>query len=280
MSRIILGINCVREALRAHRNKVHRVLLERSESPALAGLERLATSVDVRVEHVDRARLDRLARGVMHQGAAAEAPDLVLLPLQDLVDRPLILALDELQDPQNFGAIVRSSVAIADAPVLWPEHASAPLSPSMFRASAGAIEHAKLVKIGSLRGALGDLASQGFQVIGLDGHAECLLQEFNLQLPTVLVLGSEGSGLRRGVKAATTALARLPMTGRFDSLNASTAAAIALYEWKRQQPIERIRTSGASIQEGFLEDLRSVARPDLTLRFTEHLVQLVYSCTS
>lgn len=236
MSRLVLGINCVREALRAHGGRVLRVYLERGDSPALGGLERLATSVGVAVERVPRDRLDRLARGVLHQGAAADAPDLALLPLDALVERPLVLALDELQDPHNFGAVVRSAVAIADAPVLWPEHASAPLSPTMFRSSAGAIEHARLVRIGSLRGALLDLAAQGFQVIGLDGHAEKALHEFDLTRPTVLVLGSEGSGLRRGIKGATTALARLPMTGRFDSLNASTAAAIALYEWKRQQP--------------------------------------------
>ncbi|MCU0657096.1 MAG: RNA methyltransferase [Polyangiaceae bacterium] len=235
MSRLVLGINCVREALRAHQGRVSRVLLERGESPALAGLERMASSANVRSERVTREHLDRLARGVLHQGAAAEAPELPLLALSELAERPLILALDELQDPHNFGAVVRSAVAIADAPVLWPEHASAPLSPAMFRSSAGAIEHAHLVRVGSLRGALGELASQGFQVLGLDGNAERSLHEFNLTLPTVLVLGSEGSGLRRGIKGATTALARLPMTGRFDSLNASTAAAIALYEWKRQQ---------------------------------------------
>jgi len=236
VSRLVLGINCVREALRAHGARVQRVLLERGDSAALAGLERLATSVQVPAERVPRDRLEKLARGVLHQGAAAEAPELALMPLDTLAERPLVLALDELQDPHNFGAVVRAAVAIADAPVLWPEHASAPLSPAMFRASAGAIEHARLVRVGSLRGALGELAAQGFQVLGLDGQAERILHEFDLTRPTVLVLGSEGSGLRRGIKGAATALARLPMTGRFDSLNASTAAAIALYEWRRQQP--------------------------------------------
>lgn len=234
MNRLVLGTHCVREALRAHGSRVRRVQLEYSESPVLAGLERMATAAGVPVERVARASLDRLARGVLHQGAAADAPPLTMHPLTDMVDAPLVLALDELQDPHNFGAVVRSAVAIADAPILWPEHASAPLSPAMFRSSAGAIEHARLVKVSSLRGALGELASAGFQVIGLDGQADRVLSRFDLTLPTALVLGSEGSGLRRGVKAVTTALARLPMTGRLDSLNASTAAAIALYEWKRQ----------------------------------------------
>ncbi|MCS6898906.1 MAG: 23S rRNA (guanosine(2251)-2'-O)-methyltransferase RlmB [Myxococcales bacterium] len=236
MSRLVLGINCVREALRAHGAQVQRVLLEQGDSPALAGLERMATSLRVPVERVPRGRLERMARGVLHQGAAAQAPELRLLPLDTLTKHPLVLALDELQDPHNFGAVVRSAVAIADAPVLWPEHASAPLSPAMFRASAGAIEHAKLVRVKSLRSTLRQLAVQGFQVLGLDGQAERALHDFDLTLPTVLVLGSEGSGLRRGIKGTTTAMARLPMTGRFDSLNVSTAAAIALYEWRRQTP--------------------------------------------
>lgn len=234
MSRLVLGINCVREALRAHGGKVRRVMLENSDSPLLAGLERMAAAQGSKVERMPRASLDKIARGVLHQGAAAEAPPLAMLRLDEIENAPLILALDELQDPHNFGAVVRSAVAIADAPVLWPEHASAPLSTTMFRSSAGAIEHARLARVSSLRGALGELADRAFQVIGLDGQADRALHSFDLTLSTVLVLGSEGEGLRRGIKASTTALAKLPMTGRFDSLNASTAAAIALYEWKRQ----------------------------------------------
>ncbi len=234
MSRLVLGVNCVREALRAHGKRV-RVLLERSASPTLAGLERMANAVGAQVTRGDRAQLDRLSRGVMHQGAAAEAPELTINSFASVLDAPLVVALDELQDPHNFGAVVRAAVALAGAPVLWGEHGSAPLSPAMFRSSAGAIEHAKLVRVGSLRSALGDMAANGAQVIGLDGNAERPLHAFDLTVPTVLVLGSEGAGLKRGVRAATTALARLPMSGRLDSLNASTAAAIALYEWARQR---------------------------------------------
>lgn len=251
MSRLVLGVNCVREALRAHRGQV-RVLLERSSSPTLAGLERMANSVGAQVTRADRAQLDRVARGVLHQGAAAEAPELKVGDLASVAGAPLVVALDELQDPHNFGAVVRAAVALAGAPVLWGEHGSAPLSPVMFRSSAGAIEQAKLVRVSSLRSALVEMAATGAQVIGLDGQAERPLHSFDLTLPTVLVLGSEGAGLKRGVRAATTALARLPMSGRLDSLNASTAAAIALYEWARQRDsagLAQVRAADSSPEE-------------------------------
>jgi 23S rRNA (guanosine2251-2'-O)-methyltransferase len=237
VSRLVLGVQCVREALRVHGARVSRVLIEFSNSPTLDGVERMAKSSNVPVERVARAILDRLSHGVRHQGVAAEAPPLRLGGVDEAYARSpaLILALDEIQDPQNFGAVVRSAVALGDAAVLWPEHASAPLSPSMFRASAGAIEHATLAKVSSLRSALGICAARGALVVGLDGHAPERLDELDLTGPVVLVLGSEGQGLRKGVKTSVTKLARLPMSGRLDSLNASTAAAIALYECVRQR---------------------------------------------
>ena len=98
------------------------------------------------MERPPRAELDRLAQGVRHQGAIALAPALAIRSLAqlELGDRPLLVALDEVQDPQNFGAVIRSAVAMGASAVVWPEHRSAPLSPATFRASAGAVEHARL----------------------------------------------------------------------------------------------------------------------------------------
>lgn len=239
MTRLVLGVQCVREALRAHGSRVSRVLVELGTSPTLDGVARMAAGQGVAVERVPRAALEKLSGGVRHQGVAAYAPPLAFHTVEDVLvgDTPLLVALDEIQDPQNFGAVVRAAVALAGAAVLWPEHASAPLTPTTFRASAGAIEHARLVRVPSLRSALADCVAAGASVVALDGNATTLLEDVPLAGPTVLVVGSEGKGIRKSVRAVATVVAKVPMTGVLDSLNASAATAVALYEAARQRRV-------------------------------------------
>jgi len=238
MTRLISGIQPVREAIRARGDALERVLVDDMKgAPQLDALARYASDHGARVERVPRGELDRLARGAHHQGAVALAPELVILRLDDLALGPetLLCAIDELQDPQNFGAIIRSAVALGATGVLWPEHRSAPLSMATFRASAGAVEHAKLCRVGSLPDALMTLRASGVKAVGLDAQGPEPLHSIDLRGPVVLVIGAEGKGLRRTVKAACDGLARLPMAGPIASLNASVAAAIALYETGRQR---------------------------------------------
>jgi 23S rRNA (guanosine2251-2'-O)-methyltransferase len=239
-SRLIAGIQPVREAIRAHGDRLERVLVEaggREESPQLEALARFAHDHGARIERPARAELDRLARGVRHQGTLAFAPSLRFEPLDALpMDaRSLFVALDEVQDPQNFGAVLRSSVAMGATAVLWPEHRSAPLSPATFRASAGAVEHARLCQVTSLPPALEDLRARGVTVVGLDANADVAIDRVDLTGPVALVVGAEGKGLRKTVKRVCDSLARLPMPGPIASLNASVAVAIALYEVVRQR---------------------------------------------
>jgi 23S rRNA (guanosine2251-2'-O)-methyltransferase len=133
-------------------------------------------------------------------------------------------------DPQNFGAVIRSAVALGGRTILWPEHSSAPLSPATFRASAGAVEHAMLCRVPSLPDALNRLAEQGMTTIALDAGGPALLSEIDLKGPVAIVIGSEDKGARRAVRRACKHVARLPMSGPVASLNASVAGAIALYE--------------------------------------------------
>jgi len=147
----------------------------------------------------------------------------------------LITALDRITDPQNFGAIIRSAVAFDSHGILWPEHDSAPLTPATFRASAGAIEHARLCRVSSLPAALHALHNESMVVVGLAGESPVSLDSLPLHQPTVLVVGAEGSGLRKGVRDACDHIARLPTSHVYDTLNASVSAAIALYEVRRQR---------------------------------------------
>lgn len=240
---MICGLQPVREAIRAHGTRLARVLVEHEGRavPALEALARFAHDQGAAVERPPRAELDRLARGVRHQGAIAFAPDLRIVRLHELevTSNALLVALDEVQDPQNFGAVLRSAVAMGTTGVLWPEHRSAPLSPAAFRASAGAVEYAKLCRVPALPAALVDLHERGCVVVGLDMAGVSTLDAVDLTQPTVLVVGAEGKGLRKTVKHVCTTLARLPMPGPIASLNASAAVAMALYEAVRQRSASR-----------------------------------------
>lgn len=235
--RWIVGLQPVREAIRAHGKNLGRVLVEKSDSPQLDAVARFATDQGAKVERVSRAELEKISAGAKHQGAAVQAEELVILSLEDLVtdDKSVIVTLDEIQDTQNFGAIVRSAVAFGATAVIWPEHGSAPLTSATFRASAGAVEHATLVRVGGLPAALTALKDRGITAIGLDPQGDQDIDKVDLTKGVALVVGAEGKGLRKSVKSACDFLVRLPMTNRLGSLNASVSAAIALYETARQR---------------------------------------------
>lgn len=216
-----------------HRTLVQRVAVEGRSTPKLEGLVRLARDQGAqKVVRLPRSELDRLSHGVSHQGVAAWVPPLTLLDVDCVLEAPnlLVLALDEIQDPQNFGAVVRSAVGLGNTPVLWAEHSSAPLSLATFRASAGAIEHARLCRVASLRHALGDARERDVQVVGLDVRAADPLHEVELTRPTILIIGGEHQGISGPLRRACTRLARLAGMTTIESLNASVAAGIALYE--------------------------------------------------
>jgi 23S rRNA (guanosine2251-2'-O)-methyltransferase len=229
--RLILGQNPVREAIRARATGVAEVLAERDPNPRVEALARFATDQGISVRTVERAELDRLARGARHQGVAAWAAPVPLLDARALFAEPnfLAIALDGVVDPQNFGAVLRSAVGVAGAAIVFPENAAAPLTPATFRASAGAVEHARLCRVRSLPGFLEDAHAEGARIVGLAPDATQELDEVDLSGPTVLVIGSEESGMNRATRKACTDLVRLTNTHFVQSLNASVAAGIALY---------------------------------------------------
>jgi len=241
VSRLVYGVQPVREVLRAHGAAARGVWLLDSDSPKLFGLERLAKGMGVPVERAPRGELDRRTKGGMHQGAVTLAPELVVLDEAGLLERlsdqpdPVVLVLDGVMDPQNFGAAVRSAVALGAPYVVWPEHGSAPLTPATFRASAGAIEHATLVRARSLPPLLEELKTMGFHVVLLEASSEDALEKLDLMGPVAMIIGAEDRGAKPAVRKAASSRARLPMSGAIDSLNASVATALALYEISRQR---------------------------------------------
>lgn len=245
--RLVLGIQPVREALRVHGTALTQLWLEEGAHPRIEGLARMAAHEGVTVTSARRSELDRLSKGTMHQGAAALAPPLRVLDLPKLIERleaereqaPIVLVLDGIMDPQNFGATVRCAVALGARYVVWPEHGSAPLTPSTFRASAGAIEHAVLARVPSLPAVVIAMREVGYDTVLLEAGADATLSEIDLTVPIALIVGAEDRGSKPAVRRAVAVKAKLPMVGAIDSLNASVAAGIALYEVVRQRQVPK-----------------------------------------
>ena len=213
------------------------MLVGRGPNPRLEALARFAATSGITVTQVPRKEIDKLSGGVLHQGALAFAPPLQLRSLQSLPITPasLVVVLDGITDPQNFGATIRSAVALECSAVVWGEHGAAPLTPATFRASAGAVEHATLCRVRSVRAAMADLARAGLKTVALDAGASITLAAVDLRGPVAIAVGAEDTGVSRGVRRQCADHARLPIAKGIDSLNASVAAALALYECRRQR---------------------------------------------
>jgi 23S rRNA (guanosine2251-2'-O)-methyltransferase len=173
-----------------------------------------------------------LPRGAVHQGVALRAAPLPEAELEDFEPRKgaVVLVLDQVTDPQNVGAILRSAAAFGAAGVVLQERHAPGLTGALAKAAAGAIEQTPIARVVNLSRALETLAEAGWRTVGLSGAAERPLSDVLDGRPVALVLGSEGEGLRRLVSEHCDELAKIPMPGGFESLNVSAAAAVALYE--------------------------------------------------
>jgi 23S rRNA (guanosine2251-2'-O)-methyltransferase len=186
-----------------------------------------------------RETLDRMAGGVPHQGIIAVVSEKPALSLEDLLasarEPALLVVLDGVEDPRNLGAILRTAEAAGADGVLVPDRHSAGLSETVGRASAGAIEHVRVARVGNLVQALGTLKSRGIWVLGFDTTGRERWDAVDLKRPVALVLGGEGRGIRRLVREHCDHLVSIPHFGHVSSLNVSVAAGIALYEAVRQR---------------------------------------------
>mgnify|MGYP003609892327 CR=1 FL=1 len=179
-----------------------------------------------------------LPQGAVHQGISLKIPPLEAVAIEDFEPKrgATILMLDQITDPQNVGAILRSAAAFGAAGVILQDRHAPKLTGALAKAAAGAVDQIDTAHVVNLSRALETLAELGWRAVGLDGHSEKTLDQALDGAPTVLVLGSEGEGLRRLVAEHCDELAKIPMPGGFESLNVSAAAAVALYESARTRP--------------------------------------------
>jgi 23S rRNA (guanosine2251-2'-O)-methyltransferase len=229
---LIYGRNAVLEAARA--GHVKRVLVADGLDPD-PRLDELATLI--RVEVVAKERLEGLAHG-NHQGVVAELAPREFANLRGLLaaNPTLVLGLDGIQDPQNLGAILRTADAAGVDGVVLPERRSAPVTGAVVKASSGASEHVRLVRVSGMASAVSEIKRAGLWCVALDVNGEQAPWEFDLTQPVCLVIGGE-EGVHRLVRQRCDARLRIPMAGRVDSLNASAAAAALLYEVMRQRAV-------------------------------------------
>ena len=189
----------------------------------------------LRIEALETPRLNQLLPGAVHQGVALRPGELPDIALEAFDPRPgaVLVMLDQVTDPQNVGTILRSAAAFGCTGVILQDRNAPQLTGALAKAAVGAVDKIPVARVVNLSRALERLAELGWRAVGLDGSAEATLEDALDGAPTVIVMGSEGAGLRRLVAEHCDVLARIPMPGGFESLNVSAAAAITLYEAAR-----------------------------------------------
>ncbi len=240
---LIYGINAVLEALRARRVREIRVTSRGDDR--VAAVLREAAGQRVIVRRVAPGDLDRLTHGAVHQGIAADVEDARAVGVEDLVaaatGAPLIVVLDGIEDPHNVGAILRTVDAAGAHGLVRQSRRAAPLGGAAAKASAGAVAHVRVAEVVNIARALEALKTAGVWIVGLAGDSSKSLYDIDLTLPTALVAGAEGAGLRRLVREHCDWLVSIPMHGHVDSLNVSVATGVALFEAVRQRGRIRVQ---------------------------------------
>lgn len=240
MEEIIAGRNPVCEALRAGR-PINKIYLARNLKPATAAeLCGLARESRVPVQKVEKHLLDRMAEGALHQGIIASVAPYAYADLDDILaglkeQEPLLVLLDGINDPHNLGAIIRSAGAAGAHGVVIPSRRAASVTPVAARASAGAVEYVPVARVTNIAVTIELLKERGIWVAGADPAAKQLFWDAPLDGPLAVVVGGEDRGISRLVREKCDILVRLPMAGRVNSLNASVAAALVLFEAVRQR---------------------------------------------
>ncbi len=243
MDNYIVGRNAVKEALKAGRS-IQRILVSDDKiKTGLSDIVGLAKSKGVEVRPTPVKQMNRYETDVPHQGViafvnAVEFKDLGEVLQESNHENPLLILTDGVEDPHNMGAIIRTAECVGATAVLIPKRHNAPINATVAKTSAGAVEQIPLVQVGNVTQTIKQLQKKGFWALGAHMEGDRTLYEADLTIPTVLVIGNEGKGISRVVKEACDFLVTIPMYGKLNSLNASVAAAILMYEAVRQRTMK------------------------------------------
>jgi len=232
---IIYGRNPVIEAIRSGK-EIEKIYVSKTAGGNISKIIAMAKEAGIVVSTADSDTLKRLAQTPNHQGVVAVGALYKYFDVTDILncaeekkEKPFLLILDEITDPHNMGAIIRSAEAFGVHGVIIPKRRSAGINATVVKASAGAVEHIKVAKVSNINSTIRDLKEKGLWIIGTDAKAEKSFEELDYDFPLALVIGSEGKGISRLVLENCDFVVKIPMKGKINSLNASVAASILMY---------------------------------------------------
>jgi 23S rRNA (guanosine2251-2'-O)-methyltransferase len=238
----IAGKHSVLEALRSGRTINKIWISENAQKHLTLPIIAEAKTTGIVIQYVDKRKLDQLVEDVQHQGVVAQVAAYDYATVEDILNRakqlnedPFILILDEIEDPHNLGSIIRTADCTGVHGIIIPKRRSAGLTATVSKISAGAIEYVPVAKVTNIAQTIDLLKEQGVWIAGADGEATQDIYKATFSMPIAIVIGNENKGIGRLIKEKCDFLVKLPMYGRINSLNASVAASLFMYEVVRQR---------------------------------------------
>ena len=248
---ILYGINPITEALKVSKRKCFRVVLESGKiNPRLKALMTLVQSKNILIEFLPKEDFKKRYRSYIHQGVIGYFSIKETVELHELISgaleksaNPILVILDEIQDPHNLGAIIRSAVAMDVQGMVLSKHHTAPLNETVAKCSSGAIEKLPITWVTNLSNTMKVLKKSGFWIVGINPEGTTSCCDFKFDMPVAILIGSEGKGVRPLLKKNCDFTLSIPMANSMNSLNASTAGAVVFYEALRQKLNKKSRMS-------------------------------------
>lgn len=242
----VVGRNPVLEILKTGKEIEKLYILKGELHGSINKIIGIAKDRNIQIQEVDKKRLDQLSEGNIHQGVVALVGSYDYVAIDDILNRakernqpPFIVILDEIEDPHNLGAIIRTAECAGVHGVVITKRRSALVNQTVYKSSAGAVEHMLISKVNNLTNTIKELKDKGLWIYGADMDGENFHFNTSLEGAIALVIGNEGNGLSRLVKENCDVIVKIPMLGQISSLNASNAAAILIYEVVRQNYVQQ-----------------------------------------
>ncbi|MFD3155597.1 23S rRNA (guanosine(2251)-2'-O)-methyltransferase RlmB [Haloimpatiens sp. FM7330] len=239
---LIEGRNAIKEILKTGRTIEYIMISKGQKSGSINDIIKFAKKNKIVIKEVDKRKLDQISETGSHQGIIAVVTPYKYCEVSDILayaeekgEKPFIIILDELEDPHNFGSIIRTAEVCGVHGIIIPKRRNVGVTPTVYKSSAGAVEHVKIAKVTNINNTIEELKTNGIWVYGADMYGEDYCFNTDFSSAVALVIGSEGRGMSRLTKEKCDVLVKIPMTGKINSLNASVAGGIIMYEILKQR---------------------------------------------
>ncbi len=255
MAPIIYGIHPVKEALKSSHHQIEKILIgTQTLHPPLQSILDLANKRKIPVTFIPRESLERMTKGGVHQNVVGLLKEMPYAEVEDVLSlwkeegtKALFLILDGIQDPQNFGSLIRTALGCGAHGIIIPKDRSVGITPVVIKASAGALVHLPIVRVVNIATTIDALKKEGIWIYGASGEAKDPIYQLDLNIDLAVVIGAEGKGIRPLVKKKCDRLFSIPMKGPISSFNASVSGGMILYEVSRQRSLHDNPPSSCSV---------------------------------